>query len=174
MRRRTRKHRLGMLVRAASASAALAVAALTAVSIWYDLSLTATHYQQRWMEATLGISRGTITLRASANALSCWAWPEQQVLGFDAAAHRLSSSWWASPGLDGLRFGRDVEYGTAGKWHELRCSSWILLLTIAAAACPPWIAWWRRRRPNGCPACGYDLADLPTTRCPECGRGVTP
>ena len=44
------------------------------------------------------------------------------------------------------------------------------LALVLVGECAAMLRRWRRRRKGLCPACGYDLAGLDGTRCPECGR----
>ncbi|MCG3123307.1 MAG: hypothetical protein GIKADHBN_01719 [Phycisphaerales bacterium] len=46
--------------------------------------------------------------------------------------------------------------------------AWLLLLTV-----PALVRTHVRRRRRRCTGCGYSLADIPETRCPECGRVLT-
>jgi hypothetical protein len=48
-----------------------------------------------------------------------------------------------------------------------------LWLPLGLVSMPTSLAWWRwnrRRGPDLCPACGYDLSGIATGVCPECGR----
>jgi len=80
-------------------------------------------------------------------------------------------------GLVRLRVaGRELAVPWRPLWAGLVANAAVYAAAIALlAALSRRLGAWRRRRRGRCPACGYDLTNLPTTdtgdpRCPECGH----
>lgn len=93
-----------------------------------------------------------------------------------AVALVLLGAWWLV--VDGLRF--EALYASRPA-HEGPSSRglWLVGAAIAAVAAAGALRprlrvvyrLPRRSHAHGaCPSCGYDLAGLPSLRCPECGR----
>lgn len=80
-------------------------------------------------------------------------------------------------GLSGARIGVDWSqwsvYGRLQHWAFAIATWWF---NVALGAALLWIgtrAYRRGRDPNVCPACGYSLAGLASSTCPECGKTST-
>jgi hypothetical protein len=90
--------------------------------------------------------------------------------------HPLGDAELSLPNLLGFHVGwngaRDPATRTTNSTSGVVIPYWFCLVLLGAL--PARFLWRRkRRRPNHCPACGYDLRATPD-RCPECGRVAQP
>jgi hypothetical protein len=84
-------------------------------------------------------------------------------LDWEAGRYTDSMLWWFQV-IRAPIFGNVLTYVMIPLWAPL------LLIAI-----PMYFLWprpFRRHRPGHCRACGYDLKGVPTSTCPECGKGA--
>ncbi|MEZ6163573.1 MAG: hypothetical protein R3B67_03975 [Phycisphaerales bacterium] len=83
----------------------------------------------------------------------------EMVLDFYSILESGESSWFGFDQLSGVLV--------------LYVPSLLIAIVSMGGAYVAWRTAPRRRESDACQSCGYSLADLPTTTCPECGATIT-
>ena len=98
--------------------------------------------------------------------------------GYQEQVHRrtpfASTSYWRRLRW-GFELGRMPDFNSIAGYSRMvygvTVPLWAIALTVALASAPSWMRWAKRRGiASDCPVCGYDLAGLRNSACPECGR----